>query len=148
MGVPCPPPGDLPDPGIEPLTLISPALTGGFFTTSTTWKPILYPTDPSSYKVREGPWEETENRGAAARDDPWVQMSITALPVLASGSLEDCELGPFCSSPDLELRGRSPVHTGPDQHLWGCVLLVGQLLECDHPHLPRHLHQARALCSR
>ena len=26
-------PGDLPDPGIEPSSLASPALTGGFFTT-------------------------------------------------------------------------------------------------------------------
>ena len=30
----CPPPGDLPDPGIEPTSLMSPALAGGFFTTS------------------------------------------------------------------------------------------------------------------
>jgi len=29
-------PGDLPDPGIEPVSLASPALAGGFFTTSTT----------------------------------------------------------------------------------------------------------------
>ena len=29
-GVPCPPPGDLPDPGIEPEPLTSPALAGGF----------------------------------------------------------------------------------------------------------------------
>ena len=29
-GLSCPPPGDLPDPGIEPA---SPALAGGFFTT-------------------------------------------------------------------------------------------------------------------
>ena len=36
-GLPCPPPGDLPDPGI-----MSPALTGGFFTTSTTWESVLY----------------------------------------------------------------------------------------------------------
>ena len=36
-GLPCPPPGDLPDPGIEPETLTSPALAGGLFTTSTTW---------------------------------------------------------------------------------------------------------------
>ena len=27
-----PPPGDLPDPGIEPKSLLSPALAGGFFT--------------------------------------------------------------------------------------------------------------------
>ena len=30
--VPCPPPGDLPDPGIEPVSLMSPGLAGGFFT--------------------------------------------------------------------------------------------------------------------
>ena len=33
-----PPPGDLPDPGIEPVSPKSPALAGGFLTTSTTWK--------------------------------------------------------------------------------------------------------------
>ena len=32
-GLPCPPPGDLPNPGIEPMSLASPALAGGFFTT-------------------------------------------------------------------------------------------------------------------
>ena len=34
----CPPPGDLPDPGIEPKSLASLALAGGFFTTSATWE--------------------------------------------------------------------------------------------------------------
>ena len=34
--LPCTPPGDLPDPGIEPASLVSPALAGGFFTTSAT----------------------------------------------------------------------------------------------------------------
>ena len=37
-GVPFPPPGDLPDPGIKPTSLMSPALAGGFFITSTTWE--------------------------------------------------------------------------------------------------------------
>ena len=32
-GLPCPPPGDHPDPGIEPASLTPPALAGGFFTT-------------------------------------------------------------------------------------------------------------------
>ena len=36
-GLPCPPPGNLPDPGIESISLTSPALAGGFFITSTTW---------------------------------------------------------------------------------------------------------------
>ena len=31
-GLPFPAPGDLPDPGIEPVILASPALAGGFFT--------------------------------------------------------------------------------------------------------------------
>ena len=37
-GLPCPPPGDLSDPGIESVSLISPALAGRFFTTSATWE--------------------------------------------------------------------------------------------------------------
>ena len=39
-GLADPSPGDLPHPGIEPasLTLTSPALAGGFFTTSATWE--------------------------------------------------------------------------------------------------------------
>ena len=32
------PPGDLPDLGIKPVSLASPALVGGFFTTSATWE--------------------------------------------------------------------------------------------------------------
>ena len=36
--LPFPTPGDFPNPGIEPTSLASPALAGGFFTTSTTWE--------------------------------------------------------------------------------------------------------------
>ena len=37
-GLPCPPPGDLSNPVIEPVSLTSPALADRFFTTSTTWE--------------------------------------------------------------------------------------------------------------
>ena len=37
--LPCPPPGDLPNPGLKPASLRSPALAGRFFTTITTWEP-------------------------------------------------------------------------------------------------------------
>ena len=37
-GLQCPPPGDLPKPGIQPVSFMSPALGDGFFTTSTTWE--------------------------------------------------------------------------------------------------------------
>ena len=39
--LPFPTPGDLPNLGIEPASLASPTLAGGFFTTSTAGKPIL-----------------------------------------------------------------------------------------------------------
>ena len=37
-GLPFPPAGDLPDPGVKPMSLTSSALTGRFFTTSATWE--------------------------------------------------------------------------------------------------------------
>ena len=37
-GLPCPHPGDLPNPGTQPGSLASPALAGRFFSTSTTWE--------------------------------------------------------------------------------------------------------------
>ena len=43
--LPCPPPGDLPDPGIEPASLMSPALADRFFTTRTIWE--AQSTNPS-----------------------------------------------------------------------------------------------------
>ena len=41
-GLPLPTPGDLPDPGIKPLSLVSPELAGGFFTTVPPGKPRCY----------------------------------------------------------------------------------------------------------
>ncbi|CAI9175347.1 unnamed protein product [Rangifer tarandus platyrhynchus] len=44
-GLPCPPPGDLPDPGTEPMSLMSPASAGMFFTTSTTSGSLMFLID-------------------------------------------------------------------------------------------------------
>ena len=41
-GLPCPPPRNLPNPGIELASLVSPALASGFFTTSPKWKALLF----------------------------------------------------------------------------------------------------------
>ena len=35
-----PNPGDLPNPGMEPMSLLSPALAGGFFTITATWEAL------------------------------------------------------------------------------------------------------------
>ena len=59
-GLSCLPPGDLPDPGIEPESLTSPALADRFFTTSTIRKKVkvkvaqwcLTLCDPMDYTVR------------------------------------------------------------------------------------------------
>ena len=37
-GLPCPSPRDLPGPVVEPESVKSPALAGGFFTTRATWE--------------------------------------------------------------------------------------------------------------
>ena len=42
--------GDLPDPGIEPVSLLSPALAGGFFTTSTAWEASWHSIKASNKK--------------------------------------------------------------------------------------------------
>ena len=45
-GLPCPPPGDLSDPWIQSVPLMSPALAAGFFTTNTTWE-----AQPRNFKL-------------------------------------------------------------------------------------------------
>ena len=42
IGLLCPSPGDLPNPGTEPTSLMPPVLAGGFFTTEPSGKPT-YP---------------------------------------------------------------------------------------------------------
>ena len=47
-GLPFPPPGDLPYPGVEPM---SPALAGGFFTTEPPGKPTKEHLHPKLYDM-------------------------------------------------------------------------------------------------
>ena len=49
-GLPCPPPGPLPNPGIEPRSLMSPAFTSGFFT-SVTREAAIHPTHSSNWII-------------------------------------------------------------------------------------------------
>ena len=52
-GLPCPPPGDLPDPGIKPTPLRSSTLAGGRFTTNTTWGAVHAQTGTRIYRERD-----------------------------------------------------------------------------------------------
>ena len=49
-GLPFPPPEDLSDPGIEPVSPAAPALAGGFLTTSTFGKPREVNAWPQIFK--------------------------------------------------------------------------------------------------
>ena len=56
-GLLCPPPGDLPDPGIEPASLTSPVLAGELFSTSATWEAIM--SHEYAQRLARGLWELT-----------------------------------------------------------------------------------------
>ena len=62
-GLPCCSPGDLPDPGIKPAFLMSLALAGGFFTTSTTWNPVYKHTSQDQWyqKMKSSPVHYPDN---------------------------------------------------------------------------------------
>ena len=59
-GLPCPSPGDLPDSRTEPKFLTFPALAGGFFATSATWKTSSYIIHNDFLKIRAVPREITD----------------------------------------------------------------------------------------
>ena len=87
-GLPCPPPGDLSDPGMEPESLMSPILAGVFFTTSATWEVyywLMKKGDPHPCHIASGyrifrfscpyspdalhqSWEKVINRGGGEWD--------------------------------------------------------------------------------
>ena len=60
-GLPFPPPGDLPDPGAELASLMSPAFVDGIFTTSTTWEAHVGGTmsenSKNGFQTQVGHWE-------------------------------------------------------------------------------------------
>ena len=62
-GLPYPPPGDLPNPGIKPVSLMSPVLAGGFFTTSATWEALDMKIEQKRKKGREGGFMNSYNQG-------------------------------------------------------------------------------------
>ena len=58
-GLPFPPAGRLPDPGIEPASPVSPASAGRFFTTSATWEALsTSPCRPKAFGSGRCVWDE------------------------------------------------------------------------------------------
>jgi len=50
-GFPCPPPGYLPNPGIKPMFLMSPALAGEFFSTTLSGKLVQGMLGVNSFRL-------------------------------------------------------------------------------------------------
>ena len=75
-GLPCPPPGDLPIPGTEPTSLLSPALVGRFFTSSATWEASV---NCNSQMKRHKAWRQTFRR-----KKKWKLKFLEASKTLAS----------------------------------------------------------------
>ena len=76
--LPFPPLQDLPDPGIEPKSLLSPALAGGFFTTSTTWEAHEVKSDSVSVQSLRWVWLFVT---------PWFTARQASLSITNSRSL-------------------------------------------------------------
>ena len=69
--MPSPPPGDLPNPGIEHASLISPALAGGFFPTSATWQlPLSPPSPPKTTPSLSANTSERDNPRGGGDNQP------------------------------------------------------------------------------
>ena len=68
-GFPSPPPGDLPNTGIKPVSLTSPALAGRFFTTSTSWE-----VHTLSMCITERPWSPPTISWSSNRKKVFQQM--------------------------------------------------------------------------
>ena len=70
-GLSCPPPGDLPQPGIEPVTVSPPALAGSSFTTSATWEtPVgsISPAQSSRVRLFVTPWTAARQASLSITD--------------------------------------------------------------------------------
>ena len=116
-GLPCPPPGDLSNPGIEPRSLMSPALIGGFYTISATWEALLYIHTPTAHQEDALRFTEaapdTRHPACTHSHTPWRVWCahMADSPVLAGHIQPDtgvhrCTQNPPCTT----------VHTGVQMH--------------------------------
>ena len=116
--LPCPPAGDLPDPGVEPVSLVYPALAGGFFTISDTfffffffcsvvsdslWPHGLQPTRPLC------PWDSPgKNTGVGCYFLLHLGIPFNQLHAVLSRSVVSNYDGMDCRLPSSSVLGVSP----------------------------------------
>ena len=108
--LPCPPTGNLPDPGTEPESLMSPALAGGFLTTSATWEAQAH---VSRVWLFATPWTVASQGPPSmgfSRQEYW-----SGLPLPSPGDLPHPGIEPW--SPTFRQTPYRPSHQGsPSTH--------------------------------
>ena len=153
-GLPCPPPGDLPEHGIQSVSL---ALAGGFFTTSTTWEAPhqagVMRQKPISFLSKAAHLSLTEGRSLTLRN-PFLLTGPNGKPSL-SASFPSCfsepglcqlRRGPIFSP--LQVCGRdrrkaSHGEAGPGLHTQPDPVSVTEREKASHPSPPRALFAKR-----
>ena len=118
-GLPCPPPGNLPHPGTEPESIMSPVLAGEFFTTSALGEANEAPRS----KFKEA---FTLGDGLNLHPEPTSATSVPLLYLLAPGSFSfpGHKSRCLCCSPCFLCPHVLPQHTNalPVFVLWHCSL--------------------------
>ena len=89
-GLLLPPPGDLPDPGMESTSLMSPAVAGRFFTTSTNLDSILKSRD-ITLPIKVHVVKATVFQIVKHRFDSWIIKELGAKESMLSnyGAVQD-----------------------------------------------------------
>ena len=87
--LPFPPPGDLPDSGIKPMSLMSPTVAGGIFTTSVPWEaPFLWMGKARSWVHWDHSFDmHLSSLGPVSYSLPaWVALRLSCLGWLEQGT--------------------------------------------------------------
>ena len=93
-GLPCPSPGELPDPGPEPASASSLALTGGLFTTSATWEARNKATHSIILAWRT-PWIEEPDVLQSIGSQSWTKLKQLSMHIYTCYWKNHCtSLGP------------------------------------------------------
>ena len=94
-GLLVPPPGDLPDPGIKPVSPVTPTLPGGFLSTESPGLPSIYLTHPEIYltDIQTQPLRQRSVSPSRDEENCWNQSSHLWLARPAHTHLESAAQG-------------------------------------------------------
>ena len=109
-GLPCPPPGNLQNPGIKPSSLASPALAGGFFPTVPPGKPLnsagfhryLAINPQTNVSI-------SRNKGSTGLGSPWKGLHQVFLITWMAAKLQARETWPHISQLKWPCLASDPV---------------------------------------